>query len=278
MQQSLIDFVQQSPEACKVHDKAKWMSLFDDYHIVEDPVGSTPHVGGVYSAKDGIRGNGALSRFFDTFIQPNQISFDVKQDIVCGLHVIRDLNINIQMSDKIRVSVPMHLLYVLREKDDGYRIARLAAHWEFLPMIKQLLGKGRDCLQVVTGLSVRMLKLQGLAGTLGFSGAAWNIGKKGKLAVGQFLAALNMKDLSGLMNTVCNDEIAIHLPYGRTPVVPSTLFDQINFNQLTYNKMIVAGDTVSISFSLDGKKEGVGIFEFDRKNKKISEVRFYYQA
>jgi len=111
--EELLAQVQKSPAAVAIHDKTAWMSIFAKYHVVEDPVGSKPHIGGVYDAASGQRGHGALSRFFDTFIAPNKISFDVKRDRVCGNHVARDLTINIQMSEKVHAQVPMHLVYEL---------------------------------------------------------------------------------------------------------------------------------------------------------------------
>ncbi len=275
MTQTLLEIVKQSPAACQVHDKEKWMSLFDHYHIVEDPVGSSPHIGGIYSGKDKFRGNGALSRFFDTFIAPNDISFDIKKDIVKNTHVVRDLNININMSDKVKVSVPMHLLYELRASGDTYRIARLAAHWEFLPMIGQLMGKGSACLPVAMNLTVRMLKYQGLSGTLGFSSAAFNIGKAGRQVAESLLQCINQRDLPGVVSCFCHDEVSIQGLEGSEKVHPSILLDSIPFASINTDKVIVAGDTVSMSVVTDTGASGVVFVEFDGKQKKISQCRFY---
>ncbi len=105
--------VMRSPEAVGIHDKDAWLSIFASYNIVEDPVGSTPHVSGVYDSRSRRRDNAALSRFYDTFIAANEISFHVERDIVCGLKVVRDLTIEIKMSAKVTVHVPMHLMYGL---------------------------------------------------------------------------------------------------------------------------------------------------------------------
>lgn len=274
MNDTLLDIVKQSPEACKVHDKVKWMSLFDDYHIVEDPVGSTPHVGGVYSSKDGFRGNGALSRFYESFIAPNKIAFDVRQDIVCGLHVARDLNINIEMSPQVNVTVPMHLIYELRPSGDTYKVARLAAHWAFLPMIRQLMGKGLACLPVVANLSVRLFKYQGLMGTLGFSSAAFNIGKKGRETAEKLLKAINNKDLSDVMSCFCHDEVKI-TGLEDEAIRPSMLLERVPFSTLSTDKVIVSGDTVSMSIKAESGSEGLLFAMFDGRQKKIQSLRFY---
>lgn len=270
----LIDFVNQSPASVGIHDKATWMSLFDQYHIVEDPVGSSAHVGGLYTSKDAGRGDGALSRFWDTFIAPNKIAFDVQQDIVKGNHVVRDLNINIQMSDKVKVTVPMHLLYEMRNTDKGPRIARLAAHWEFMPMIMQLMGKGLACLPVAMSLTVRMFTYQGLGGTLGFSSAAFNVGKKGQKTVEKLVESLNERSLSEVVKSFAHDEVVVEGLSNET-LCPSFLLENMPFTTLIVHKTIISGDTVTFSVSTDTGEKGVMLAELNGKTKKINALRFY---
>jgi hypothetical protein len=274
----LLAQVEKSPAAVAIHDKQAWMSIFAQYHIVEDPVGSKPHVSGIYDSVQGQRGNGPLSRFFDTFIAPNQISFDVHRDIVCENHVVRDLTIHIQMSERIHAQVPMHLLYELIQEKGEWKIVRLAAHWELMPMIFQLLGKGFACFGVLAALTVRMLKLQGIGGMLGFSKAALNIGSAGKKAVREFEQAFNNHKLADLMGVCSSDADMVSWPLGGKPVHPSQLLE-VRTGKLAFSKILAAGDSVTSSFSItdnDGVKEGVAIFEFNRSIKKISAVRFYY--
>lgn len=277
--ETLLAQVEKSPAAVAVHDKTAWLAIFARYHIVEDPVGSSPHIGGLYDHKSGQRGDGALSRFFDTFIAPNNIRFEVKQDIVSGNHVVRDLSIHITMSDKVQVQVPMHLLYELAEENDEWRIVRLAAHWELMPMMGQLLGKGFACLPVMASLTVRMLKLQGIAGTLGFSKAVLNIGKAGKKQALAFASAFNNKSLSSLMATCSSDAAMIQWPYDDEACSPSQLLEKLPGN-IQLGKVMAAGDTVSanITWQQEGsvKREGVAFFEFNRKTKKISALRCYF--
>lgn len=275
----LLAQVECSPAAVAVHDKFAWMSIFAQYHVVEDPVGSSPHVGGVYDAKSGKRGHEALSRFFDTFIAPNQIRFEVQRDIVCGNHVVRDLTIHITMSDKVQVSVPMHLLYELGLDQGEWKICRLAAHWELMPMMGQLMAKGLAALPVMGSLTVRMLSLQGLAGMLGFSKAAINIGKKGKTAVQQFATAFNQKSLSDLMAVCDNDADIIHWPYADNQCYPSQLFEQVDGTLVLTDKVLAAGDVITASVEWrkgESVKAGLLIAEFNRKTGKISQLRTYF--
>ncbi len=271
----LISIVQQSPEAVAIHDKKSWMGIFAANHVVEDPVGSKPHLSDAGSAEP----HDALSRFYDTFIAPNTIAFDVANDVVCGQHVMRDLTINLQMSDKVQAQVPMHLLYELAEEGGTYKVARLAAHWEFMPMIMQLLGKGFAALPVLGSLTVRMLKLQGIGGALGFSKAALNIGQKGKQQVLGFERAVASKDQNALKRLFADDQASIHFPYGTEPLKPSELLEKFD-GAVAVSKLLVAGDNVTATIKVQPQggdaKEGVAIFKFNRKSAEMTEVVMYF--
>ena len=90
---ALLDTAMNSPRAVATHDRNTWINLFAECHVVEDPIGGAPHIGGVFDSVTGERGRGALGRFFDTFIAPNDIVFKVDRDVVCDYHVVRDLTI-----------------------------------------------------------------------------------------------------------------------------------------------------------------------------------------
>ncbi len=272
--EELIAIVQQSPDAVAIHDKLGWMAIFANNHVVEDPVGSMPHLSDAGSDNP----HGALSRFYDTFIAPNSLSFDIANDAVCGTHVMRDLTINLSMSDKVDASVPMHLLYELTEEDGTYKVARLAAHWEFVPMIMQLLKKGFPALPVLASLTVRMFKHQGLMGTLGFSKAAMNIGRAGKQQVLAFERAVASSEAAAL-SRLFEENGLIHLPYGSPPIKASAFFDEFT-GDIKFTKLLVAGNgvtaTVTVKGSqLDNNHHGVAVFKMNRKSLKITELFFY---
>lgn len=279
---TLLQVVEQSPAAVAVHDKNAWMSIFAPLHVVEDPVGSTPHVGGIYDGRSGVRGHGALSRFYDTFIAPNSIAFDVAEDFVCGQEVMRDLQINLSMSGKVSAVVPMHLLYELQQDQDGWKITRLAAHWELIPMVMQLLKKGLPAVPVLASLTWRMLKQQGVLGTLGFSKAAFSIGKKGKQLAQDFVAACQRQDLPMLMALMSNDDANIQLPWCEQPLRASELFEKASVSVvLDATKIIAAGDTVSATATLNHEGKAypcVLLLEVNRKRKRIHRVKFYCEA
>src|SRR5688572_30013235 len=111
--QALLAYVARSPKLCAAHDRAGWCGLFAADAEVDDPVGSRPH-----------RGREAIERFYDTFIAPNALTFSVEHDIVCGMSVMRDLNILSVMSTGLRVTVPMHLRYDLVDDSGALKLAR----------------------------------------------------------------------------------------------------------------------------------------------------------
>lgn len=293
-EQELLQQAEKSPQAVSVHDKAAWLEVFATQSMIEDPVGSRPHIAGVYDATSGQRGKAQLARFYETFIAPNSIRFDVHRDIVSGSHVMRDLDIHIQMADKVHLKVPMHLLYHLVQQDGEWKITRLAAHWELIPMVMQLMGNGMASLPVSLGLSARMLKYQGILGMLAYSKAVLNVGKRGKQQAQTLVQSLNarnttqalasfadhatvswqnmaqdtkqsMKQNSGVRNS--GDR------YAAEQFVP-----EYNWQIHATDKWIAAGDTVTATVRLekdDTTQHGVALFRFNRKAGKIQHLHLY---
>src|ERR687883_1471579 len=106
----LLAAVEQSPRAAAAHDRAGWVGLFTDDGRIEDPVGSRPHVGPAQ-----------ISRFYDTFIGPRQITFHRDLDIVSGTSVIRDLTLEVMMGADVRMMIPAFLRYDLRQAESGWQ-------------------------------------------------------------------------------------------------------------------------------------------------------------
>ena len=71
-------------------------------------MGSRPHVGAAQ-----------LGRFFDTFIGPREISFDLGDDFVGGSTVVRDLTLNVRMGPGVDMAIPAVLCYDLRRQRWG---------------------------------------------------------------------------------------------------------------------------------------------------------------
>ncbi len=72
----LLAAVERSPRAVAAHDRDAWVQVFTADGRVEDPVGSSPHLG-----------HDQIYRFYDTFIGPREIKFHRDLDIVNGRSV-----------------------------------------------------------------------------------------------------------------------------------------------------------------------------------------------
>lgn len=275
--EEILEMVKRSPKAVAAKDRDAWVSIFAAYNIVEDPVGSAPHVSGVYDARTGKRGNGPLERFFDTFIAPNGIEFHVDRDIVCGHHVLRDMTIEISMSSTVRVRVPMHALYVLGEQGGALRVFRLAAHWELVPMVKQAMSFGGASLAVMAALGWRMFRIQGLGGILGFCRGVRTVGQRGKHTVDAFATAYNSKDRAGMETLFDSHLSGISWPAPGARHSVSDFMADASGN-LTWTKVLVSGHVVSASCEWrhdNSVRHGVVIFEFTRQ-RKIDRVSAYW--
>lgn len=226
--QELLDLARQSPAAVAAHDKDAWLGLFADRHVVEDPVGGRPVLGGLYDRRSHARGGEPLARFWDTFIAPNDIRFHVEHDdIVSGLDVVRDVTIETRLGGGVVAKAPMHLVYETTLDEGAPRIRRIAAHWEVAPMFAQVAGVDRAKLAVAAAMSARMLRLQGLGGSLAFGLAVRSVGERGKRSVRRLVADARR-----------GDRRALDLLGGRA-------VDDVT-------KIIAAGDAVTATCTVDG--------------------------
>lgn len=272
-----LALVDKSPAAVAAHDKTAWLALFARYNIVEDPVGSSPHITGIYDQRTGYRGRGGLSRFYDTFIAPNTIRFFVERDVVCGLHVVRDLTIEIVMSAKVTVRVPAHLLYELAVEGGELKISRLAAHWELAPMLRQQMASGMPFLAVGMAAFGRLWRHQGLSGTAGFMRALSGVGAAGKAQVESFAGCFHNGNLAALEGLFINPAIAIGFPHAQRELSIAACLAEGGTWRFT--KLLAAGNVVSATVAYsrpDRQYDGVAIFELERRSLRIAALSFYW--
>lgn len=261
---ALLEAVEQSPKAVAVHDKSAWVGLFAADGQVNDPVGSTPHVG-----------TAAIGRFFDTFIAPNTIEFDVQQDVVAGMSVLRDLTVRTTMSTGVTLHIPMHLRYDLISAgpDSELKIQRLFAHWELQKMIGQLLSSGGRGLLASAILGPQLIRHQGFSGSAGFLRGLAGVRKRGKRRVVDLVAALRKADTVAVSSL-----LAPNATLSLDGVTETSVAEFASTAQhLEVEKLLAAGHTVSATVHLDGRR-GVGLFEFSHDaahRGALSAVRLY---
>ncbi|BDD84376.1 hypothetical protein TPB0596_41390 [Tsukamurella pulmonis] len=172
--------VEASPAAVAAHDKGAWTALFAPGGAVHDPVGPPPQTDPA-----------AIARFYDMFIAPNRIAFEVEHDLIVpgddeGL-MIRDLTVHTTMSTGVTLHIPMHLRYTVVDGPDGAAITGLYAHWELRGMITALLLSGPRGLAAGTLLGPRLFRTLGARTALGFLGGVRGVGGKGRRRVAELL-------------------------------------------------------------------------------------------
>ncbi|NLU82271.1 nuclear transport factor 2 family protein [Rhodococcus sp. HNM0569] len=259
-----LEFVQRSPAAVAAHDKKTWVGLFAPDGVVNDPVGSRPQVG-----------HDALGRFYDAFIAPNDIVFDVAHDYVCGDLVVRDLHIEITMGSGARVRVPMHLGYRLTGPDGAFAIADLQAFWQLPAMVVQLLRQGLPGLRASSVLGPRLIRTLGISGCIGFLAGMRGVHGRGRARAERVLQAARGDRGVGEAARGSAVRAALggdaELRWGSETVSTSEFAARLG--NLRWHKVIAAGRSVTVS--LDGpvssgnshdKGEmfsGVAFFAFD---------------
>ncbi len=257
--QDKLDCVKQSPAAVAEHDKQRWLKLFATDGWVNDPVGSKPHTTPA-----------AIERFYETFIAPNQIHFDVEHDVVCGNTVIRDLIIETTMSTGLKVDVPTHIRYELVEEQGQLKVHRLYAHWELSPMVLQTLKAGLPGLITYSKLSVHMIRCQGLGGVFGFMKGFGGVGKTGKRHAEQFLRAMSL-GRSSLPDQVLAEDASFDM-WSFSSMQLDDFAEELK--GLSWKKVMAAGRTVTATV-MQGERRGMALFMFNNA-RQISRVRFYF--
>ena len=194
----LMAVVKASPAAVAAHDKQAWLDLWATNHVIEDPVGSRPVLGGTYDRRSGGRTNGPLSRFWDTFIAANEITFTVHHDFVGDGRVVRDVTIATTLPSGVQASTPAHLLYELVDEYSSLKIRRMAAHWEVAPVFAQLIRPTPAHLRAMASSNARMVRHLGVGGSVRFVAAIRSVGADGKRAVTELCARAAAGDAAAL--------------------------------------------------------------------------------
>ncbi|MFD4367313.1 nuclear transport factor 2 family protein [Rhodococcus sp. NPDC058521] len=253
----LVELVEGSPKAVAVHDRDAWLSLFTSDAEVNDPVGSAPHVGVA-----------SIGPFYDTFIGPNTISFDVDRDIVCGMTIVRDLHVTTVMSTGATLKVPMHLRYVAERTDGNLKIARLYAHWELPSMITQLMLAGSKGLLASAKLTPQLVSNLGPSGAVGFMRGFVRVSRHGKKSATRFLSAVQQGRVD-LAEGLLADDAVLEYPLGAA-VTPAQFVELAG--SVTWSKVICAGRFVTASIESE-VEAGVILFEFGPRGRKIEAVQ-----
>jgi len=254
----LLAVVERSPTATDAHDRSGWVDIFTPDAQVEDPYGSRPHVGCQ-----------EITRFYDTFIAPRQIIFHRDVDFTVGAAVVRDLTLEIVMAPDVRLDVPMHLRYDLRETNGHWAVERLRAHWELPTMMVPMLRHRAKSLPPSLRLVRELLRNQGLGGGAGYLRALRRPGRRARRCVEEFLDAVVAGD-QVTARRVLGDGAITH--GDESPIVVGQFADEVRGGR--WHKMIATGDTISASVNTPSGR-GVVFCEIPSAAEGITRVRYF---
>jgi hypothetical protein len=272
----MMETVLASPACVARHDKQAWLDLFTTDAVIEDPVGSAPCRRG-----QGIHGDppdDELGQFWETFIGPNDIRFEVRQDLCSGCEVLRDVVIHTTLSTGLSIDVPTLVRYELAEEADRVRIRRLSGHWEAACLSLQAARSGWTGLVTVTLLGARLVRFLGLRGTLGYSRALLGgIGGRGRDVVAALAAGVHTRDGSGLSRLLVSADTSLEWPAGRPIALEEWLAALPSGAELEVEQVMPAGWTTTFRFRRVGPDpvHGIGLLRFDPGSGLVRSARFY---
>lgn len=255
----LLAAVERSPQAVSAHDRDAWVQVFTDDGRVEDPVGSSPHVG-----------HDEIYRFYDTFIGPRGITFHRDVDIVSGPTVLRDLELEVAMGDAVTMFIPAFLRYDLREVNGEWKVAHLRAYWELPAMMVQFLKTGSRALSPGLQLGKGLLGNQGPRGALGFMTGFRRVGARHKRLVEGFLRAAARGDESAARSKLSP---AAAITMGDNDALGLAELGE-RLRGANWAKVIAAGSTVVVSVACDHGR-GILFAEVAWRGNQINAVHWF---
>jgi hypothetical protein len=179
----ILALVARSPACVAAHDRDGWLALFADDAAIEDPVGSPAAP----------KSTGVLARFWDAFIAPNQIRFDVRADYTFGSSTLRDALIHTTTPGGVSVDVEAYLEY--RLAPDGQRVERMRAFWSLPTMVLFVLTSGPRAWFAMTGLFANMLRHLGFSWVFRYLASLWRaVGSRGADRARAIAEALSRRD------------------------------------------------------------------------------------
>jgi len=175
---ALLRTAEASPEIAGQHDKERWLALYSDDAILEDPVGTPAS----HKGRNARRLGDELGRFYEAFIAPSAIEMVSRRDVVSGLHVFRAVDIHTtNLKTGLKMKVPANLLYEIVQRDGLLKIRRMQAHWELNRMSRIIMGQGLLGVRTIAVMNWNMLRAFGPKWLISyFRASQQGVGRAGK--------------------------------------------------------------------------------------------------
>jgi hypothetical protein len=269
--QSLLQKAKSSPEIAGEHDKARWLALYSDDAILEDPVGTPASMRGRRAGRFGDE----IGRFYEAFIRPSGIEMVSRKDIVSDMHVFRAVDIHTtHLGTGLKMIVPANLLYEIVRTGDGLEIRRMQAHWELSRMSRKLMAEGLTGARTIASMNWSMLRAFGPRWLMRyFKASQEGVGRRGKSVVQGLASDMG----SGGGERRFSSDATIELPGGASPS-QAELF--AGCTSLEVRDLLASGRTVSGLATIEwgGRIHEAGfIAELDSAAERITRLRFFWE-
>ncbi|CAE7453437.1 TMCO4 [Symbiodinium natans] len=187
-----LAFVKASPVVVGAQQKDKWLAMFAENGLIQDPFGAIHQ-----------QGRQQQSDFWDTFISGINITFAPHYDIVTCTSVVRIVNISAITPNGCPTNMRTIIVYDLipppaeahakLPSAAKLQLASLTALWSLQERSAQLFR--HTCAWKATAqMSIRMLKFLGPTGAGRYASGFFSIGKEGQSAAAAALADLAGED------------------------------------------------------------------------------------
>ena len=97
------------------------------------------------------------------------------------------------------MSTPAHLIYQTGVEDGVLKVRRMAAHWETVPVVRQLMHPTRAHLRAGVDQTTHLVRTLGVRPSVKFFGAARSVGRRGKQVLRAHLAAEGIIEISKII-------------------------------------------------------------------------------
>ena len=266
----LLALIKRSPAHVAAHDRQAWLDLFADNATVEDPVGSAA----------ALKRDGTLEGFWDTFIAPHAIRFEVREDCVQGDDVLRDVVIHTQMPQGVSVQVPAYLLYHSPRQDGARRLERLAAHWTLKQSKVHTTGPRLRAWLPMSAMFARMLRRMGPAWVWAYMASLWRgVGSHGVHTVRELARAVSAQDAAAVRSLFVR--AGAELRFGELRTTSDALLSLLPpGSQLSFDAPISAGWVTACRFRVEGPApaKGLALFETAPDEMRLRQARFFTAA
>jgi hypothetical protein len=269
--QQLLQAAKASPEIAGQHEKSRWLLLYSDDAVVEDPVGTPASHRGRRQGRFGDE----LGRFYEAFIAPSGIEMATRKDLVSDMHVFRAVDIHTtNLKTGLQMKVPANLLYEIVRRDGGLAIARMQAHWEANRMGRLLMGEGLLGVRTIAVMNWSMLRAFGAQWLIKyFKATQAGVGRKGRELIEELASQVDSSGAAPFAK-----DARVELP-GGLQVSGGEFLE--GCTSLDVRDLLASGSTVSGLATIEWgarEREAGFVAELDSEASRVTRLRWFWEV